>query len=328
MDLSIRFENDLKKYGFLGKHKNIVIDFMKKHIATHSIEFTKIDFINNITNLIKTSVVINESYDEFMDNMEVRLCSNSIKKPTDFDDHRSFIIASLIVYLLNTNDKNILNYVKDSRDIIKELFLARNLNGGTEDDLRNRVLNAKTSDSYTVQEPKVKNWDEYYYNVCKRVASNSKCFSRQIGAILVVDKSIVSTGYNGPPRGIPTCDERWLIDEAFVNKYKDKIPKDYDVVGKCPRKVLGFSSGQGLEICIAGHAERNVLINAAREGIKTKGGILYMTCNIPCSPCLIEIINAGISEIVVTSVQCYDENSMFLLSNSNIKIRLFDFIEV
>ena len=59
------------------------------------------------------------------------------------------------------------------------------------------------------------NWDQYFYDVCVVVSKNTKCFSRKIGAILVRDKSIVSTGYNGPPRGIPHCDERYSIDKAL-----------------------------------------------------------------------------------------------------------------
>jgi len=169
-------------------------------------------------------------------------------------------------------------------------------------------------------------WDHWFYNLCMTVASNSKCFSRKIGAILVKDKSIISTGYNGPPRGVPTCNKRWNIDKAFINKYKDKICLDTVIHDVCPRKVLGFKSGEGLDICISGHGERNALINAARMGIGTKNTIMYMNCGIPCTPCLVEIINAGVNEIVVSSLTYYDFSAHYLLENSNLKVRLFDFI--
>jgi dCMP deaminase len=169
-------------------------------------------------------------------------------------------------------------------------------------------------------------WDKYFLGICQEVAKNSKCLSRQIGAILVKDKSIVSTGYNGGPRGVVPCGIRHQSDDKLWSAYKSLDPYfDRSItVTKCPRQILGFKSGQGLEWCIAGHAERNVLINAAREGIATKGGKLYMTCFIPCTPCLVEIINAGIEEIIVTKIEYYDPSAEWLLKNSNLKWREYE----
>jgi len=170
------------------------------------------------------------------------------------------------------------------------------------------------------------NWDQYFFSICEVLSSNSKCFSRKIGAILVKDKSIISTGYNGPPRGVDRCDERYMID---LNLRKEFIRKDIDVfdsslfVGKCPRRVLGYKSGKGLEWCDAGHAERNCIVNAARNGTTTKGTILYANCPIPCTPCLIEIINAGVEEIIISDLEYYDPTGEFLIQNSGIKIREF-----
>jgi dCMP deaminase len=186
---------------------------------------------------------------------------------------------------------------------------------------------------YSASRPSPGSWDEWFYNMCLDVASNSKCHSRKIGAVLVRDKSIISTGYNGPPRGVPSCDKRWKIDFRFAQKYKDKLPSDEtSVIGVCPRRIIGFPSGQGLEICPAGHAERNALINAARHGIKTKGTsdeptTLYMGCGIPCTPCLVEIMNAGVSEIVVSGVGFYDETAEYVLENSSLRVRLFNFLK-
>ena len=176
-------------------------------------------------------------------------------------------------------------------------------------------------------------WDEWYLELCKTVAKKSQCLSRKIGAILVRDKAVVSQGYNGPPRGVPSCDERWIadksmrdaagitdIDEEFIDKYVS------DLEGKCPRYVpeFGFKSGEGLEWCVAGHAERNTLINAARSGIATKGTTMYMDCGIPCTPCLVEIINAGVEEIVVTKMSFYDVSAEYVLNNSDLKVRLYN----
>lgn len=167
------------------------------------------------------------------------------------------------------------------------------------------------------------NWDKYFLDVCNIVASNSKCVSRKIGAIIVRDKSIISTGYNGSPRGVPQCTARFFLD----NKLKEAVADWHVKTGKpidrleCPRKLLGYKSGEGLEWCIAGHGERNALINAAREGIITKGATMYMNCSIPCTPCLIEIINAGIEEIVVTKLEYYDLMSQYLVEQSKLKVR-------
>jgi len=180
-------------------------------------------------------------------------------------------------------------------------------------------------------------WDEWYYELCKVVAKKSQCLSRKIGAVLVRDKTIISTGYNGPPRGVRTCDERWRVDNEmrekagfnnlnsaeFENKYR------HELEGVCPRYVpeMGFKSGEGLEWCVAGHAERNALINAARHGIETKGTILYMDCGVPCTPCLVEIINAGVVEIVVSKMTFYDASAEYTLADSELKCRVYDHLK-
>lgn len=172
-------------------------------------------------------------------------------------------------------------------------------------------------------------WDKWYLNMCEIAAANSKCLSRHIGAIVVVDKSIVSTGYNGPPRGVGHCGTRHQRDPKLLSAYKsiDKFFDERIEVVKCPRQILGFKSGEGLEWCVAGHGERNALINAAREGIKVKGAKLYMNCGIPCSPCLVEIINAGIEEIIVTKLEYYDLSAEYLLKESGLKYRIYEHLK-
>jgi len=181
--------------------------------------------------------------------------------------------------------------------------------------------------------------DQWFYDLCVEVASASQCLSRKIGSILVRDNSIISTGYNGPPRGVITCDERWAVDKEIRKaanfKHGDTssvaFKSFYDVYlkGKCPRYIseMGFKSGQGLEWCVAGHAERNSLINAARFGISTKGAKLYMDCGVPCTPCLVEIINAGIEEIIVTKMEFYDQSAEYLLKQSELKVRVYDHLK-
>ena len=156
-------------------------------------------------------------------------------------------------------------------------------------------------------------WDSYYRTVAEAVAQNSVCLSRQIGAILVKDKSIISTGYNGPPRGFYHCNDLEMLDWYRLGK---------EHVGCCPRRARGYKSGEGLHLCPAGHAERNTLINAARNGISTMGTTMYTTFCLPCKDCAIEIINAGVKEIVIVDTEnVYDRLSPFLFRNSEVIVR-------
>ncbi len=108
------------------------------------------------------------------------------------------------------------------------------------------------------------------------MASRATCLRRKVGAILVRDKRILTTGYNGPPAGLPHCDE----------------------LGGCLRDKLGVASGERHELSRAVHAEQNAIIQAAVHGISIKGAILYAT-NQPCSLCTKMLVNAGIREFVI-----------------------------
>lgn len=125
-------------------------------------------------------------------------------------------------------------------------------------------------------------WDNHWYELCNLLATMSRCKSRQIGAVIVRDKCIVSTGYNGPPRGATHCGE------------------------VCPRREAGYKSGEGLHLCPSAHAEANAIVNAARLGVSTVGATMYMNCLIPCKTCMGHIINSGINEVVCTTTRAYD----------------------
>lgn len=116
-------------------------------------------------------------------------------------------------------------------------------------------------------------WDEYFFQIAEQVATRSTCMRRQVGAVLVKDKRLLSTGYNGAPRGISHCIE----------------------VG-CLREELGVPSGERHELCRALHAEQNAIAQAALHGVKIEGSTLYCTHQ-PCSLCAKMIINAGIVEV-------------------------------
>lgn len=120
-------------------------------------------------------------------------------------------------------------------------------------------------------------WDERFMNLTEVVASWSSCYqdNRQVGAVVVKDKRIMTTGYNGAPAGITSCKEK----------------------GECMRKKLGIASGTRHELCYAVHAEQNAIIQAAKLGVSLDGATIYVTHQ-PCSICGKMIINSGIKRIV------------------------------
>ena len=120
-------------------------------------------------------------------------------------------------------------------------------------------------------------WDEYFLEMAKLVSKRSTCLRRKVGAVLVKDKRILATGYNGAPTNLEHC-----LDMG------------------CQRERLNVPSGERHELCRGLHAEQNALIQASLYGISAKGSALYAT-NQPCSICAKMLINAGIKEIIVSS---------------------------
>lgn len=151
----------------------------------------------------------------------------------------------------------------------------------------------------------------------------SKALNKHIGACLVPATGEVPIGaYNGPPRGIPERhnwdrfppeirDKLWEEANKKHKSYDDKmLPKNLRVFCRChpdvdydPRYLLGYKSGQGLKYQLDAHAERNAIINAARAGVSTVGGTLYLTCGVPCKECAIEIVQAGIKKVYAAKTE-------------------------
>ncbi|OLN33945.1 deoxycytidylate deaminase [Desulfosporosinus metallidurans] len=117
-------------------------------------------------------------------------------------------------------------------------------------------------------------WDSYFMQMAHVVAGRSTCLRRQVGSVIVKDKQILSTGYNGSPSGLQHCDE----------------------VG-CLRQSLGVPSGERHEICRAVHAEQNALVQAAKHGVAIRGADLYVTHQ-PCALCTKLLINVGVKRVV------------------------------
>jgi dCMP deaminase len=120
-------------------------------------------------------------------------------------------------------------------------------------------------------------WDEYFMKIADLVSERSTCLRRAVGAIIVKDKRIISTGYNGAPRGLDHCLQ----------------------IG-CMRERLGIPSGERHELCRGAHAEQNAIIQAASAGSSMEGATMYCT-TAPCSTCSKMIINAGIVRLVLGS---------------------------
>jgi dCMP deaminase len=177
-------------------------------------------------------------------------------------------------------------------------------------------------------------WDKYFFDICNAVAAKSPCLSRQVGVILVRDHSIVSTGYNGPPRGFPHCSSVQAIISARPISATSIAPgkiirckgePQVVTVNSCPRRSKGYKSGEGLHECPAAHGEVNAIINAARLGTSVLGCTMYMnTKEISCKDCMIAIVNAGITELVTLESIPYHEKSLEIADFGNVTLRRFD----
>lgn len=140
-------------------------------------------------------------------------------------------------------------------------------------------------------------WDDYFMGIAKMVALRSNCIKRKVAAVIVKDLRIISTGYNGTPRGVKNCAE-----------------------GGCPRCNNIEVSGKSLEDCYCSHAEENSIVQSAYHGVSIKESVLYTTFS-PCLMCTKMIINAGIKEVVYNLDYPMSETSLQLLSQAGIQTR-------
>ncbi|MEW6721644.1 MAG: deaminase [Candidatus Micrarchaeota archaeon] len=153
---------------------------------------------------------------------------------------------------------------------------------------------AGCSDQFKLARP---SWDDYFMGIAKMVAMRSNCVKRKVAAVIVKDKRIISTGYNGTPRGTRNCSE-----------------------GGCPR-CNGFSeSGKNLEECLCSHGEENAIVQASYHGISIKDSVIYTTFS-PCLLCTKMIINAGVKEVVFNVDYPMAETPMRLLRDAGVKVR-------
>ncbi len=137
--------------------------------------------------------------------------------------------------------------------------------------------------------------DKVFINIAKEIASASKCVSKQVGAVIVKDGRILSTGYNGTPSGYTNCNEHW---EGLYTKEHHEWSKTYEI-----------------------HAEMNAIIWAARKGISIEGATIYVTLE-PCSECSKNLIAAGITKIVYEKAYEYNDSSIIskFLKDNDVQI--------
>ena len=143
-------------------------------------------------------------------------------------------------------------------------------------------------------------WDQYFMQMAELTAKRSTCLRRQVGAVIVKDKHIIATGYNGAPRGLSHCGE----------------------LGGCLRQKMNIPSGQRHELCRALHAEQNAIIQAATLGQSIEDANIYITHQ-PCVICAKMIINAGIKRIVVKEGYP-DELAVEILDEAGLKIVMLE----
>jgi dCMP deaminase len=140
-------------------------------------------------------------------------------------------------------------------------------------------------------------WDEYFMNIAKVAALRSNCVKRKVAAVIVKDKRVISTGYNGTPRGTRNCYE-----------------------GGCPRCNDLADSGTRLDECLCSHGEENAIVQAAYHGVSVSAATLYTTFA-PCLMCTKMIINAGIREVVYNEDYPLNESSFRLLQEAGVLCR-------
>ena len=169
-------------------------------------------------------------------------------------------------------------------------------NASTLDALRARVdtLVADGLVKYFLPRP---SWDEYFMMMAEVAATRGNCLRRRVGAVITRNKHILSTGYNGTPKGITNCCD-----------------------GGCPRCAGTAPSGSDLGECLCVHAEENAIVQAAADGVAIRGGTLYCTLS-PCSYCAKSIINAGIIEVVYAGTYALSPITEKLFHEAHINLR-------
>jgi dCMP deaminase len=167
-------------------------------------------------------------------------------------------------------------------------------NNGSLEELRPKI---DAVVSRILREAKRPDWDHYFMDIARVVASRSNCMKRKVAAIIVRDKRVISTGYNGTPRGTRNCNE-----------------------GGCPRCNSMATSGTGLDECLCSHGEENAIVQASYHGVSLKDASIYTTFA-PCLMCAKMIINSGIHEVVYNLDYPLNESAFRLFTEARVLVR-------
>jgi dCMP deaminase len=167
-------------------------------------------------------------------------------------------------------------------------------NNGTVDELKEQVRQVIQTLAANAKRP---DWDHYFMEIARVVSLRSNCIKRKVAAVVVLDRRIISTGYNGTPRGVKNCN-----------------------AGGCPRCNHFGPSGSKLEECLCSHAEENAIVQAAYHGVSIKGSTIYSTYS-PCLICTKMIINSGITEVVYNKAYLIEETPLKLLKEAGVVVR-------
>ncbi len=168
------------------------------------------------------------------------------------------------------------------------------VNGGTIEELHSALDTLVKGRLMSERRP---GWDEYFMGIAQMAALRSNCMKRKVAAVIVKDRRIVSTGYNGTPRGVTNCNE-----------------------GGCPRCNSLAPSGTKLGECLCSHAEENAIVQAAYHGISVRGATIYSTFS-PCLICTKMIINSGITEVVYDLDYPLNDTAENLLKEAGVEAR-------
>ncbi len=168
------------------------------------------------------------------------------------------------------------------------------MNDGAIEELHRRLDERAKGWLMSVKRP---SWDEYFMKIARIASLRSNCMKRKVAAVVVKDRRIISTGYNGTPRGVKNCNE-----------------------GGCPRCNSMAPSGTRLGECLCSHAEENAIVQAAYHGIGVGRSTIYSTFS-PCLICTKMIINSGIGEVVYNLDYPLNEVAQGLLQEAGVKAR-------
>src|SRR3989344_2001362 len=151
------------------------------------------------------------------------------------------------------------------------------------------------------QTPARPSWDAYFMGIAQQVSLRSNCMKRNVAAIIVKDRRIISTGYNGTPRGVKNCNE-----------------------GGCPRCNGYAEGGTKLDECLCSHGEENAIVQAAYHGVNINGSVLYTTFS-PCLWCAKMVINSGIGKVIYNTNYPLGETAKKMLEEAGVELQFYSF---